>query len=190
MADTKGADHCTIIGGIFSTKPVCDTRTQIMSQQHNQHTTPVAANLGLARPPVIYLCAIVAGLVLHFFWPLPFVPRLGMLLGGLLAVLAATLFIWAIRTFHSAGTPVPGNKPTIVIVNFGPYRHSRNPIYLAFSLFQIGIALVVNDAWILVTLLPAISLMSFVVIPREEHYLEARFDPEYAKYKASVRRWL
>jgi protein-S-isoprenylcysteine O-methyltransferase Ste14 len=161
-----------------------------MSQQQNQHTTPLAANLGLARPPVIYFGAIVTGLVLHFTWPLPFVPRLGILLGALLVALAATLFVWSIRTLRSAGTPVPGNKPTIAIVKFGPYRLSRNPIYLAFSLFQIGIALLVNDAWILVTLLPAISLMSFVVIPREERYLENRFGQEYTNYKASVRRWL
>lgn len=100
------------------------------------------------------------------------------------------LFIWAIRTFHSARTPVPGNRPTTAIVKVGPYRFSRNPMYLAFSLFQTGIALGVNDAWILVTLLPAAFVMSFVVIPREERYLEARFGEEYASYKASVRRWL
>ena len=87
-------------------------------------------------------------------------------------------------------TPVPGNQPTTTIVKVGPYRFSRNPIYLAFSLFQIGIAFVVNAVWIMVTLLPAISVMSFVVIPREERYLEARFGEEYTTYKASVRRWL
>ena len=85
---------------------------------------------------------------------------------------------------------MPGNRPTAAIVKVGPYRFSRNPIYLAFSLFQTGIALAVNDAWILVTLLPAISVMSFVVIPREERYLEACFGDEYERYKASVRRWL
>ena len=71
-----------------------------------------------------------------------------------------------------------------------PYRFSRNPIYLAFSLFQTGLALGVNDAWLLVTLLPASFVMSFVVIPREERYLEACFGDEYERYKASVRRWL
>jgi protein-S-isoprenylcysteine O-methyltransferase Ste14 len=158
------------------------------SQTH--HEVPLAANLGLARPPIIYCSAIVTGLVLHFAWPIPFVPKLGMPLGAMIAVLAATLFFWSIGTFHSVGTPVPGNRPTTAIVKFGPYRLSRNPIYLAFSLFQTAIALGVNDAWILVTLLPAISLMSFVVIPREERYLEAHFGDEYAKYKARVRRWL
>jgi protein-S-isoprenylcysteine O-methyltransferase Ste14 len=158
------------------------------SQNHD--SIPVAANLGLARPPAIYLTAIVAGLALHFVWPITFALRSAMPFGVLIAVLAATLFIWSIRTFHSAGTPVPGNQPTTAIVKVGPYRFSRNPIYLAFSLFQTGIALGINNAWILVTLLPAIALMSFVVIPREERYLEARFGEEYARYRASVRRWL
>jgi protein-S-isoprenylcysteine O-methyltransferase Ste14 len=151
---------------------------------------PLAANLGLARPPAIYLIAIVVGLVLHFAWPIRLVPNLARPFGGLITVLAAALFIWSIKTFHSAGTPVPGNRATTTIVKVGPYRASRNPIYLAFSLFQTGVALGVNDAWILITLLPAIALISFVVIPREEGYLEARFGEEYAVYKASVRRWL
>jgi protein-S-isoprenylcysteine O-methyltransferase Ste14 len=146
--------------------------------------------LGLARPPAIYLIAIATGLLLHFAWPIPFVPSWAKPLGALIAVFAATLFMWSVKTFHSAETPVPGNRPTTEIVRVGPYRFSRNPIYLAFSLFQTGIALMVNDAWIMLTLLPAISLMSFVVIPREERYLEARFGEEYKTYKASVRRWL
>jgi len=101
-----------------------------MAQQasQNQHAAPIAANLGLARPPFIYLTAIVAGLVLHFVWPIPFVSGLAMPFGVLTAVFAATLFVWSIRTFHSAGTPVPGNRPTTTIVTVGPYRFSRNPI--------------------------------------------------------------
>ena len=156
----------------------------------NQRSMPLAANLGLARPPAIYLIAIFLGLVLHFAWPIRFIPNLARLFGGLIAVLAAALFIWSIKTFRSAGTPVPGNRPATTIVTVGPYRFSRNPIYLAFSLFQAGIALGVDDAWILFTLLPAIAVISFVVIPREESYLKARFGEEYAAYNASVRRWL
>lgn len=110
--------------------------------------------------------------------------------GALIVALAITLFIWSIRTFHSAHTPVPGNQPTTAIVTVGPYRFSRNPIYVAFSVFQLGIAVGINSAWLLVTLLPAIALMSFVVIPREERYLNARFGEEYSRYRASVRRWL
>lgn len=162
----------------------------VQRASQNQQSMLLAANLGLARPPAIYLITILVGLILHSTWPIRFVPNLTRPFGVLIAVLAATLFIWAIKTFHSAGTPVPGNRPTTTVVKVGPYGSSRNPIYLAFSLFQTGIALGVNDAWILSTLLPAIVLMSAVVIPREESYLEARLGEEYAAYKASVRRWL
>ena len=72
----------------------------------------------------------------------------------------------------------------------GPYRFTRNPIYLSFSLLQIGLALLVNSVWLLVTLVPAAALMAFLVVPREERYLEARFPVEYPLYRASVRRWL
>jgi protein-S-isoprenylcysteine O-methyltransferase Ste14 len=163
-----------------------------MPQQdlQNQRAAPIAANLGLARPPFIYLTAILVGLVGHFVWPLPFVALWARLLGALIVVLAAALFFWAVRTFRLAGTPVPGNQATTTIVKVGPYRFSRNPIYLAFSMFQVGIALAVNDVWILVTLLLSVSVMQFVVIAREERYLEARFSEEYMRYKASVRRWL
>jgi protein-S-isoprenylcysteine O-methyltransferase Ste14 len=162
----------------------------VQQPSQNQQGMPLAANLGLARPPAIYLIAILIGVAFHFVWPIRFVPNLARPVGGLIVILAAALFTWSIRTFRSAGTPVPGNQPTTAIVNVGPYRLSRNPIYLAFSLFQTGIALGVNDAWILITLLAAIAIISLVVIPREERYLEARFGAEYARYKASVRRWL
>lgn len=159
-------------------------------KSQNDDRGPSAANLGLARPPVIYLTAIVVGLASHFVWPITFAPKSATPFGVLIVVLAAILFIWSIKTFRSARTPVPGNRPTTAIVTVGPYRFSRNPIYLAFSAFQVGIAVGVHSAWLLVTLLPAIALMSFVVIPREERYLDGRFGEEYARYKASVRRWL
>jgi len=110
--------------------------------------------------------------------------------GALLVLLAIGLFLFAVRTFQAAGTPVPGNRPTKTIVRTGPYRFSRNPIYLTFSLLQLGIALWVNSLWLVVTLVVAVAVMSLVVIPREERYLEARFPSEYPPYKASVRRWL
>jgi protein-S-isoprenylcysteine O-methyltransferase Ste14 len=105
-------------------------------------------------------------------------------------LLAVGLCIAAVRIFRAAGTPVPGNRPTTTIVRTGPYRFSRNPIYLAFSILQVGVALWVDSLWLLVTLVPALALMSFWVIPREERYLEARFHSEYLPYKSSVRRWL
>jgi protein-S-isoprenylcysteine O-methyltransferase Ste14 len=77
-----------------------------------------------------------------------------------------------------------------LIVRTGPYRFSRNPIYLAFILFVLGLSVWLNNLWLLVTLVPAFGLMAAVVIPREERFLERNFNDQYSSYKAQVRRWL
>ena len=149
------------------------------------------ANVGLIRPPVVYLGSTALGLVLHLVWPARLLPpSLNTPLGAMVTLLAVALFVSAVRTFRTAGTPIPGNRPTTTIVRTGLYRFSRNPIYFAFSLLQLGLALWVNSLALLMTLVPAVALMWLVVIPREERYLEARFPSEYLRYKASVRRWL
>jgi protein-S-isoprenylcysteine O-methyltransferase Ste14 len=105
--------------------------------------------------------------------PLPFVPgTLAVPLGVSLVVVAIALFTYSVAKFRAAGTPVPARKPTTMIVRTGPYRFSRNPIYLAFSLFQLGIAIWINSLWLLVTLVGAVGLMHYVVIPREELWNE------------------
>lgn len=156
-------------------------------------STPVSrvANPGFVRPPRIFLAAIVLGIVGHMFWPVRLVPPvIGIPAGAVLVVAAVGLFVGATRAFKAAGTPVPGNQPATAIVKAGPYWFSRNPIYLAFVVFQLGLALLVNSLNLVITLLPAFGLMAFVVIPREERYLMQRFPDEYAAYRASVRRWL
>jgi protein-S-isoprenylcysteine O-methyltransferase Ste14 len=130
---------------------------------------PPVANPGLIRPPRIYLAAIALGLLGHALWGSHIVRRtIGAPIGTLLALAAVALYVSAVRSFKAAGTPVPGNQPTTAIVRAGPYRYTRNPIYLAFTLLHLGLALLANS----------------------ERYLAARFPSEYASYKASVRRWL
>jgi len=156
----------------------------------NLGPAPEAANLGVVRPPLVYLGSILLGLLLHLARPIPVLSRgLGAGWGVPVILLAVGLFVSAVRTFKTAGTPVPGNQPTTTIVRRGPYRFSRNPIYLAFSLLQLGIAFWVNSLWLVITLLAAVAVMSLVVIPKEERYLSARFPSEYPPYKTSVRRW-
>lgn len=163
-----------------------------MPQDHSNSDTPQeVANRGMARPPLVYGAALVLGLFLEFGWPLPFLPRpLAALLGSVLVGVAVVVFAYAIRQLQTAGTPVPGNQPTTVLVRTGPYRVSRNPIYVAFSLFQLGIASGVNSVWLITTLIAAVALMALVVIPREERYLERRFGADYVEYQRAVRRWL
>jgi protein-S-isoprenylcysteine O-methyltransferase Ste14 len=152
---------------------------------------PDVANFGLIRPPFVYLASIGLGLLMHLFWRVPVLPAsVGVPIGVVVVLVAGAFFISAVRTFRKAGTPIPGNVPTTTIVRTGPYGFSRNPIYLAFTLFQVGLAAWVNSLGVLLTLLPALALMVLVVIPREERYLAARFPSEYLPYKHAVRRWL
>jgi protein-S-isoprenylcysteine O-methyltransferase Ste14 len=149
------------------------------------------ANLGLVRPPLVCLTSLASGAVIHLAMPLPFLPgTVAVLLGAPLVAVAIALFSYSVAKFRAAGTPVPARTPTTVIVRTGPYRFSRNPIYLAFSVFQLGIAIWVNSVWLLATLVVAVALIHCVVIRREEQYLERKFGAQYLDYKASVRRWL
>ena len=157
----------------------------------SQPPAPEVANVGLIRPPIVYLISIGLGALVHWLWPVPLLPTsIGVPIGVLVVLLAVGLFVFAVRTFKKAGTPVPGNQATTIIVRAGPYGFSRNPIYLAFTLFQLGLAAWVNSVGLLLALLPALALMALVVIPREESYLEAKFPSEYLPYKRAVRRWL
>ena len=150
-----------------------------------------SANPGWIRPPRVYLVALLAGLLGHALWPRPLVPRMvGIVAGTLLVSAAIALFVSAVRTLKAAGTPVPGDEPTVRIVRTGPYRWTRNPIYLAFTVLHLGVALLVDSVALLITLVPAFALMAFIVVPREERYLAAGFGDAYLAYQASVRRWL
>ncbi len=145
----------------------------------------------VVRPPLVVLASLLAGAVLTVAWPLSFVPHvLGLPVGCLLVAMAAALFTYSIKQFRMAGTPVPGDKPATAIVGTGPYRFSRNPIYLAFFALQLGLAILVNSLWLVATLIPTVAIIAVVVVPREERYLTGRFGSEYLQYKASVRRWL
>ena len=149
------------------------------------------ANPGLVRPPLVYLISLMTGIAMQLSKPVPLVPvALAVPLGALLVLIAVALFAYSVSTLRAAGTPVPARKPTTVIVRTGPYRFTRNPIYLAFSLFQLGIAIWVDSVWLLTTLVAAVAIIHLVVIRREEEYLARRFGAQYLDYKASVRRWL
>ena len=152
----------------------------------------VPDNAGVvARPPVVYLSSILIGVGLDALWPAEVVPdSQGTPLGLLLVLVALALFVVSVRELGRVGTQIPTNRPTTAIVTTGPYQFSRNPIYLALTVLQLGIGFWVNSAWVLGMLVPTLLVMSFGVIAREERYLERKFAEEYLQYNASVRRWL
>ena len=146
-------------------------------------------NPGLLRPPIIFLGSILLGIALSWPWPLHFVSRSVRLVGPLVTACAVVLYLLSYREFRAAGTSVRGSTRSTTIVRTGPYRFSRNPIYLAFILFVLGLSVWLNNAWLLVTDVPAVGVIAMIVIPREERFLECIFKEQYSRYKAQVRRW-
>jgi protein-S-isoprenylcysteine O-methyltransferase Ste14 len=160
------------------------------SQTNNKQPTKGGPNPGLLRPPILFLCAILLGIALDWAWRLHFLPGNVGLLGPLITISAVLLVLLSYREFQTAGTSVRGSERTSKIVGTGPYRFSRNPIYLAFILFVLGLSVWLNNLWLLATLVPAVGIIAMVVIPREERFLERNFRQEYSSYTARVRRWL
>ena len=104
--------------------------------------------------------------------------------------IAFALAIWAIVTIRKAGTRVETYKPTTTIVVTGPYRFTRNPIYVGMFLGLIGLAIAFDSLWILATLTLFWLVIRYGVVAREEAYLGRKFGDVYLGYKSRVRRWL
>jgi protein-S-isoprenylcysteine O-methyltransferase Ste14 len=146
----------------------------------------------IIRPPLAWALAVVGGLALNWLVPLPFLPAnqpVGWL-GAMVFGLALALFAWAIVTMTRAGSNVPTNRPTTTIVDSGPYRFTRNPIYLGMFLGLIGLAIAFDTLWLLMMLVPFALVIRYGVVAREEAYLERKFGDVYRAYRSRVRRWL
>ena len=142
----------------------------------------------IIRPPIAWALAVLAGLALNWLMPLPFLPAA--VPTGFALALALALVAWAISTMTRAGSNVPTSLPTTTIVETGPYRFTRNPIYLGMVLGLIGLAIAFNSFWLLMTLVPFALVIRYGVITREEAYLERKFGDVYRRYHTRVRRWL
>jgi protein-S-isoprenylcysteine O-methyltransferase Ste14 len=146
----------------------------------------------IIRPPLAWGLAVVAGLALDWLVPLPFLPpdlHAGWLGVGVF-VLALALGAWAIVTMTRAGSNVPTNRPTTTIVENGPYRFTRNPIYLGMFIGLAGLAVAFDTLWLLLMLVLFTFLIRFGVVSREEAYLDRKFGDVYRGYRSRVRRWL
>jgi protein-S-isoprenylcysteine O-methyltransferase Ste14 len=144
-------------------------------------------------PPLIFLGALLLGLVAERLVTLPSIGIDRSLLvatGAVLFAAGAATMLAAAGLFQRLGTHVPPSRPTTLIVTTGPYRWTRNPMYLGMAFVYAGIA-VGFDGVIALALLPLVLIViQRQVIAREERYLEAKFGDEYQSYKAKVRRWL
>ena len=149
-------------------------------------TTPTNSGVRIF-PPAIHLVSIALGFLLQWAAPLP---MFGMRIPGvILLAIAVALMIWSVIVMSRAGTTPNPTRPTTALLTLGPYRLTRNPMYLAWELVIVGVGLVANAPWVILMAVPAALITRRLVIDKEEHYLETKFGPEYLDYKARVRRW-
>lgn len=145
----------------------------------------------IAPPPLIAAAAVLLGAGLRWPWPVAlwpwghcWVPATACF--GAALVLAGT----AGRRIWRARTTVLPHRTTTALVTSGPFRFTRNPIYLALGAVLAGVALAMNSLALLVMIAPWAAVMRYGVIAREERYLEGKFGEDYRAYCRRVRRWL
>jgi protein-S-isoprenylcysteine O-methyltransferase Ste14 len=146
----------------------------------------------VAFPPLLWLIgATVSGLVHFFVFSIPILSEpFALILGIICMLVGPSLAVPALLTMRAAGTHANPAKPALLIVRGGPYRFTRNPMYLALCLVQAGIGFLLNDWITLLFVVPLALVLHFGVILPEEKYLEAKFGERYLALKRKVRRWI
>ena len=144
------------------------------------------------HPPTLLLAAMVGGFVLRVFAkaPIPAPRVLGEGLGGAMIIAAVMIIVSAVSAFAAGDETLKPDTPSRQLFVHGPFRFSRNPIYLAMMLLGGGLAIATLNLWMVLTTALAGVLLHLFVIKPEERYLEDRFGGEYTAYKKSVRRWI
>ena len=146
-------------------------------------------------PPALPLVTILAGVGLQFLWPIDIgiqipVPLRYWIGGSIVAGAILLLGAWSVLLMRRSGQSENPWKPTTAIIERGPYRLTRNPMYLQMVVACFGFAVLLMNAWILLlTPVCGWALQRFAIVP-EEKYLEGKFGQVYADYKRRVRRWI
>ena len=142
-------------------------------------------------PPVLFGGMLLVGLLLHWAWPVRLLPTWGARLLGLVVLLLSG---WLVRSAEAAmkraGTDPRPDRPSVAVVTDGPFRWTRNPMYLGTTGLYLGITLLINALWPLALLAPLLLVLHWGVVRREERYLEAKFGEPYQTYRARVSRWV
>ena len=149
----------------------------------------------LVWPPVLFAGAVGLAWLAGLMLPLDFLQTYGVAgwqfwLGLVIAILGVFLGLSGILAFRRAGTHVHPNHPALVVVRDGPYRMTRNPMYLGAVLFLIGLALFASLEWLVLLIPPVVAILHIGVILREERYMLKKFGTEYSDYLARTHRWL
>lgn len=142
-------------------------------------------------PPIIYALAFVLVLVLEWMRPVAIVDHAATSwIGAFLLALGVAIDGWGAYTLYRGNTSIHPGHPASRLVTSGPFRFSRNPLYIGLNLAFIGLVLIVNSLWGLLLLVPVVVAMHYGVVRREEQHLEAGFGEEFRQYRSRVRRYL
>jgi protein-S-isoprenylcysteine O-methyltransferase Ste14 len=145
----------------------------------------------IARPPLLYAGALLLVVAVRWFSPMPITTwALALPTGLALSVAAVAIARWGRKTMQAAGTNINPMLPATTIVSSGPFRYSRNPLYIALTLLFLGLTLLLNTWWGIVMLAPLLLTMHVGVVLREERYLDRKFGDSYRAYRSSVRRYM
>jgi len=139
----------------------------------------------------IFLLGLIGGVLVNVYIPFPIWPGTAIRVISILPLLlGVALFAWARATFRRHMTALMPWTRTTALATDGPYRFSRNPIYLSFALMYLGLSFVFDSTYVLIMLVLVVVLFDRLQIPREERYLRGIFGAEFDSYAAKVRRWL
>jgi protein-S-isoprenylcysteine O-methyltransferase Ste14 len=145
-------------------------------------------------PPLLFLMPMLAAAMLHSRrpWAISDGAATGLAFAGFAAIaIGIAIGLASIDRFWKANTTIlPAGRPTTAIVERGPYRFTRNPMYVAMACAYVGLGLVLDNMWALIALPFVLAVVDRSVIRREEQYLAAKFGDAYRAYCARVRRWL
>jgi protein-S-isoprenylcysteine O-methyltransferase Ste14 len=146
----------------------------------------------LVLPPVLVGGTLLVGILIHYqLWTVELLPTVvARVLGVALFTLSGVLAHFAQLAMKRAGTNVLPTQPTLAIATDGPYRFTRNPLYIAAIGVYVGVTLWINGLAPLLLLMPMLPLLHWGIVLREEQYLKARFGDEYLSYQLKVRRWV
>jgi protein-S-isoprenylcysteine O-methyltransferase Ste14 len=145
-------------------------------------------------PPILLLITIALGIGLQWLVPLPWIYGLAALeatvLGGTMIVAAFAIDIWTALVLRSHKTTIMPHQRSASLVTRGPFRFSRNPIYVGNLMVVAGLGLVLSNPWLLIATPVLGFALHKLAIRREERHMEALFGDQWRDYRARVRRWI
>jgi protein-S-isoprenylcysteine O-methyltransferase Ste14 len=142
-------------------------------------------------PPLVYLVGLLIGLLIGLWLPTAIIPSaVAWTLGAILIAGGLALMAWALRLFLRTGTPFRPDRAATALVIAGPYRYTRNPMYVGLAGIYLGLAVGFQSLWAVLLLPVVLYVIWREAILKEEAFLAHKFGADYTRYKESVRRWI